>query len=204
MRLKSFSHLNGTIQSAALLLLFLLLLLNPVSAQSNKTTFSIETDPATFAFNGYALHGRIEPKTWPHLRLGLGVYAMDFPNLFVDMNSENKNQDWQVRLNQGYGLFGEYFFNPEKSGWFFGGQLAVQQYRIKQSQSETRQVDFSNLLIMPYAGYRWFPTNSGFYIQPWLGIGYVNKISGTNQIDNKTYDISPILPFATLHFGYRF
>ncbi len=33
----------------------------------NKTTFSIETDPSTFLFKGYAFHVRIKPKNSQHL-----------------------------------------------------------------------------------------------------------------------------------------
>jgi hypothetical protein len=71
-----------------------------------KTKFSIEIDPATFVFKGYSAHLRIQPKASNHLLYGIGIYAMDMPSFFVDMNSNNADQgkDWQVRINNAAGI----------------------------------------------------------------------------------------------------
>lgn len=52
----------------------------------NKTTYSIETDPSTFALKGYAFHIRIKTKNCKHMVWGAGTYALDLPDIMVDLN----------------------------------------------------------------------------------------------------------------------
>ena len=172
--------------------------------KQNKTEISVEIDPATFGFKGYGIHLRIKPKNTEHLLIGIGAYAMDFPNVLVDMNKNNKDKGWNVRLNQGYGLFGEHHFSEVNKKWFVGGQLAIQEYKIENKTISNHSENFTNSLMMAYGGYTWQPFDFGFYIKPWAGIGYTSKISGTNSLNNSEYDISPIMMFATLHLGYTF
>lgn len=56
--------------------------------------------------------------------------------------------------------------------------------------------------MMPSGGYNWQPFKFPIYVKPWLGIGYTSKISGSNALVNLEYDISPIVPSATVHVGY--
>src|SRR5438874_11795861 len=64
---------------------------------SAATSVMIETDPATFALNGFAAHLRVVPRR-AHVAVGVGVYALDFPSLLVDINGSNRGEDWSVRL----------------------------------------------------------------------------------------------------------
>jgi len=172
--------------------------------QSNKTEFSVEIDPATFAFNGYGVHLRVKPKNSEHLLIGVGVYAMDFPDLIVDFNPENKDKGWDVRLNQGIGLFGEYHFSEVNKKFFVGVQLASQEYKIE-NENEVGSEKFSTFLGLGYAGYTIKPFKSnGLYIKPWMGIGYTSKTGGENKLGDSEYDISPILLFGAVHLGYTF
>ena len=179
-----------------------------VSAQENETTtktkFSIEIDPATFAFKGYGVHLRIQPKNSKHLLVGAGIYAMDFPDLIVDFNPENKNKGWDVRLSQGVGLFGEYHFSEVNKKWFVGTQLALQEYEIKNA-NEIDLGKFNTFLGLGYGGYTIQPfKNNGFYIKTWAGVGYTTQTGGENKLGNSVYDVSPILLFAAVHLGYTF
>jgi len=171
--------------------------------KQNKTEISVEIDPVTFGFKGYGIHLRIKPKNSKHLLLGVGAYAMDFSSVLVDMNKKNKDKGWDVRLNQGYGLFGEHHFFEVNKKWFVGGQIAIQEYIIE-NKTISGSEKFINSLVMAYGGYTWQPFDFGFYIKPWAGIGYTSKISGTNSLGNSEYDIAPIMMFATLHLGYTF
>jgi len=168
-----------------------------------KTEFTIELDPATFGFSGYGIHFRVKPKNTEHLLIGIGAYAMDMPDVFVDINKKNKNKGWDVRLNQGYGLFGEHHFTEVNKKWFAGGQIGLQEYKLENKTIQGSE-KFSNLLFMTYGGYTWQPFDFNFYIKPWAGIGYNTKISGNNILENSEYDISPFLMFVTLHIGYTF
>ena len=172
--------------------------------KQDKTKISVEIDPATFGFKGYGIHLRVKLKNTEHLLLGIGAYAMDFPDVLVNLNKNNKEKNWDVRLNQGYGLFGEHHFYKVNNKWFVGGQVALQEYRIENKTISNDSEKFTNSLVMAYGGYTWQPFDFGFYIKPWAGIGYTSKISGTNHLGNSEYDIEPITMFATLHIGYTF
>ena len=191
--------------SIALLIIFSIanqsLMAQPNSTE-NKITFSIETDPSTFLFKGYAIHFRIKPKNSKHLLIGAGAYALDLPNVMVDLNADNKQKGWNVRINSAYSIFGEYYFKEANSKWFLGLQTGVQNYKNTNDNISNAESKYSNLLIMPSVGYTWQPFKVPFYIKPWAGLGYSTKLSGENSVDNLTYNISPLVPFLTLHVGY--
>ena len=166
-----------------------------------KTKFSIEIDPSTFAFNGYGVHLRIQPKNSEKLIIGAGTYAMDFPSVLVNLNAENKDKGWNVRLNQGYGIFGEYHFSEVNKKWFIGAQLAAQQYELQKDLYDGN-AKYSTILFMGLGGYTLQPFEFPLYFKFWGGVGYLNKISGENYIDNAEYNISPALMFGAVHIGY--
>jgi hypothetical protein len=171
---------------------------------NNRTLISIETDPSTFAFNGYAMHVRIKPKNSKHLVVGAGTYALDLPSVLVNMNDENQDKGWNVRINSAYSLFSEYYFKEANYKWFVGLQAGIQNYKNTNENLANKESKYSNLLIMPSIGYNWYPFKFPLYVKPWFGLGYTSKISGVNHIDNSTYDIAPLVPFLTLHVGYTF
>ena len=168
-----------------------------------KTRISVEIDPATFVFKGYGIHLRLQPKNSAHLLLGLGAYAMDFPAVLVNLNQENKDMGWNVRLNQGYGLFSAYHFSEVNRKWFVGGQLAWQEYKV-QKENVAGEAKFSNMLLMGLGGYTFQPFDFGLYFKFWGGLGYTGKIGGDSFIGRDVYDISPILMFGALHIGFTF
>jgi hypothetical protein len=174
------------------------------TAQDATTTkFSLEIDPATFAFKGYGVHLRIQPKKSQHYLFGIGAYAMDMPDVLVNFNKKNKDKGWKVRLNQGASIFGEYHFSQVNSKWFLGMQLGIQEHKVTHTNYE-ESIKFKNILAMGYFGYSIKPFKNNLYIKPWAGIGYTSKISGNNRVETTEYDIAPITTFATLHVGYTF
>jgi len=192
---------NGIVLIAIMLMMVMSNFVSAQEKETNKTRYSIEIDPATFAFSGYGVHLRVQPKNSEHLIVGLGAYAMDFPSVLVDLNSKNKDQGWDVRLNQGYGLFGEYYFSEANKKWFAGAQLAFQEYKIEKDFFDG-DAKYSNVLLMGLGGYTLQPFDFPLYFKFWGGLGYTGKISGENFIGDAEYDISPILMFGALHIGY--
>ena len=171
----------------------------------SKPVLSVETDPATFVFGGYAFHLRGAPAAASHWVFGLGAYAMNFPDLFVDLNPENRDEGWEVRLQRGWGFFAEYYFDPRRRGWYVGGQLATQRFHVRNEAAPGAKGRFTNVLIMGQAGYRWFPLGARtLYVQPWAGLGYTSPVSGDRRAGGERYDVAPILPFFTVHLGYEF
>ncbi|NQX82021.1 MAG: hypothetical protein HRT66_08535 [Flavobacteriaceae bacterium] len=171
--------------------------------KQSKTEISVEIDPATFGFEGYGIHLRLKPKNSEHLLVGIGVYAMDLPNVLVDFNKKNKGKGWNVRLDQGYSVFGEHHFSQVNKKWFVGAQLAIQEYKIE-NKTIVGSEKLTNSLLMAYGGYTWQPFDFGLYIKPWAGIGYSSTLSGTNTLGDLEYDIAPVTMFTTLHLGYTF
>jgi len=191
------------ISMVVLALTFTSLSVSAQEVKNDKTKFSIEIDPATFAFKGYSAHFRIQPKNCDHLLFGVGIYAMDMPSVFVDFNKKNKDKGWDVRINNGIGLFGEHHFTEVNRKWFVGAQMSIQEYKIE-NENITGSEKFTNFLAMGYFGYTIKPFKNNLYIKPWAGIGYTSKISGNNSLGTSEYDIAPISMFATLHIGYTF
>lgn len=172
------------------------------NAESTRATkLSIEIDPATFVFGGYGVHLRLNPFGSRNVLVGVGAYAMNFPQLLVDLNGENRGDGWDVRLNQGYGLFGEYHFAERNVGFFTGIQLGYQEYKLE-NDSGRGSAKYRNLLAMGYGGYSIPLFNSHFSLKPWGGIGYTPKLSGDTTVNGIEYDLSPITVFATLHLVY--
>lgn len=189
------------------LLLFLILGFQQIIGQTTKQTttakFSLEIDPATFFMKGYGLHIRMQPKNCTHALFGIGAYALDLPEALVDFNDKNKGEDWNIRIQNGFSLFGEHHFTEVNEKWYIGGQLGIQTFKIEKDQIKGSNT-FTNTLTMGYVGYTFKPFDNGLYVKPWLGIGYTTKLSGENELEDNTYDIAPITYFATLHIGYTF
>lgn len=184
--------------------LFSLTLVNAQELEKpERSRISLEIDPATFAFGGYSAHLRFQPKGSRHLLLGLGTYAMDMPSFLVDLNAENKGEDWDLRIKQAYGLFGEHHFSEVNRKWFVGAQLGLQEFRIGKGKLEVEE-EYTNALLMAYGGYTWKPFKAPFYIKTWAGMGYTSKVSGENRLGDEEYDISPITMFMTVHLGWSF
>ena len=143
-----------------------------------KRTFSIETDPSTFVFKGYAFHFRFKPKSSQHLQFGAGTYGMDMPNFLVNLNAKNKDNGWKVRISSAFSLFGEYYFKVANKGTFVGLQLGIQNYKNSNTNQPNIECKYHNLLIMPSIGFNWQPFRFPLYFKPWLGLGYTRNIAG--------------------------
>jgi hypothetical protein len=173
-----------------------------ITSQGQGMKVSIETDPATFVFRGYSAHIRIQPPNSEHFLIGAGTYAMEFPDLLVDLNKENRDEGWNVKIRSAYGVFGEYYFREANHKWFIGEQLSIQNYRV--SQDDIGSTTFSNLLALTYVGYSWHPFQFPLYIKPWAGLGYTWKVEGATDVGEDEYDVAPLFPFVTFHIGYTF
>ena len=164
-------------------------------------SFSIETDPSTFAFNGYALHLKKSFEMLPQWQFGLGVYAMDFPDALVDMEAENANKGWDQRLEGGVGVFIDYFTHSKKQeGLFIGAQFAQQRYKITKDNIDS---EYGTFLAMAHIGYQ-YTLYEGLYIKPWIGVGYNEKIWGENSVKGDEFKVVNVAIFPTVHIGYKF
>ncbi len=194
--------MNHPYSRFALALTFIAAMVSTLSAQEKppapRTTISIETDPSTFLFKGYAFHVRIKPKNSTRLVLGAGTYGLSMPDFLVDLNEENKDKGWNVRINSAVSFFGEDYFDEANRSWFAGIQTGVQFFKNTNDANPGKHFTYTNLLIMPSVGYVWKPLDNGLYVKPWVGLGYTTDISGNPS----TYSIAPVTFFPTVHIGY--
>jgi hypothetical protein len=197
--------------SKSILLVFALMFLGNDIAFGNTNEdsntgeykFSLEVDPSTFVFGGYSAHLRFKPAFSDNLLFGAGIYAMDLPSIMVDINEKNKDKGWDVRINTGIGIFGEYHFSQVNDGFFAGLQTSLQEYKIENEAADNSGY-YTNALFMGYGGYTLNFSGIPVYFKFWGGIGYTDKIDGTNVVDNLEYDIAPVTFFGTFHIGYTF
>jgi hypothetical protein len=187
------SHLLGVVLATAV----------GARSASARPTLMVETDPSTFVLGGFAAHVRAQPEA-SHLALGVGAYALDFPDLLVDLDGANRDQGWDVRLRLGVGLFADYYLAPAPRAWFFGVQLAAHDYRYRNDHAPGQEAHAVDAVVMPRVGYLWRPFAAGFYVMPWLGVGATAQLSGSRRVGAQTYDLFPVIPFATLHVGWQF
>jgi hypothetical protein len=160
----------------------------------------VETDPATFAFSGYAAHVRVAPggSGWT---LGAGVYGQSIPSFVTELGAGNRGGDWTLDLRNGYGLFVDRHFAGTPRGPFVGAQLALQRWELgREATSEIHE--YGTLLVMGRFGTLWHPFESGFYIEPWVGVGPSVKIYGSTTIGDRHYTPLPVLAFGAVHVGW--
>jgi hypothetical protein len=176
----------------------------PIFSQDYKSRLSLEIDPITFLYRGYSFHIRYQPMFSGRLLLGAGTYALDLPEPMIDLNRENKDEGWEVRIRSAYFVTGEMYLKKANHGWFAGEQIGFQSFKVSNDFEMRGSASFNNLLLMTYLGYSWHPYKGSFYIKPWMGLGYTHKIDGVNRIGSVKYDIAPLFPFVTFHAGYTF
>jgi hypothetical protein len=173
-------------------------------SQEPALTLMVETDPATFAFSGYAAHVRVATAYLPGLVLGVGFYGMSVPSIMAEIHPSNRDKGWDVELKNGYGLFADYHFSGKPSGLFVGLQLAVQRWLLRRDRYENAE-EYGTLLAMARVGTLWQPfKTAGFYIMPWVGVGATGKIFGKNSIGDRAYKVFPVTAFGALHVGWKF
>jgi len=170
---------------------------------ADATHVFVETDPATFAFEGYAAHARIRPSSTPHWSFGAGVYAMKLPTIMVDVDPANRDRGWSSRIAFAFGAFVDRSFRDDGDGLFVGAQLGAQRFRVTRG-GVGGEGDFTAVLAMPRVGYVWRPFDAGFYLMPWLGVGMTAKVGGDTTVGDASYHVLPVVAFATLHAGWRF
>jgi hypothetical protein len=175
-----------------------------IFSQDYTSRLSLEIDPVSFVYKGYSLHFRYQPMFSQRFLIGAGTYAMDLPEMFVNMNGENRDEGWRVRIKSAYLMYGELYFKEANHGWFFGQQLGFQAFKVSNNREVSGSARFNNIVVMASLGYSWHPYKGPFFIKPWAGIGFTDKVDGVNRIKGLKYDIASLFPFFTFHAGYNF
>ena len=99
---------------------------------AKNTSHSIEIDPIVpLVLHGYGAHYMFAPDESKHFVFGATIIAAaTMPSFVINTDPVNKNEGWHVRINQGFGLEGEYHFVNTTKGPFVGIQLFTQEINI--------------------------------------------------------------------------
>jgi hypothetical protein len=205
-------RLTSILISAAIFVFFVPDLL---TATEREYTFILETDPIPLALGGFSLHAGFAPEELPHFIFGLSAIAgLTFPDFFINLEEENKNQGWKLKVNQGAGLWTHYYFSVNREGLFVGAQLFTQELLLTNDTYPDESDRTNTLMGALQAGYMFFPfKENNFYIRPWGGFGYQDVITPTFEPENvdpdlkigdKEFTLTKFAPFITVHFGYAF
>ncbi len=163
---------------------------------------SVEIDPSTFAFSGYSAHVKYHfAESW---ELGLGTYAMTFPNALGSLAISPNSSATTLKITSAYGVFLDRYLFQKSEGLFVGFQLATHNYQLSDSGTPGTNTTYTATLFMPRLGYKYQFTNSGLYILPWVGAGYVAPSNSNPSVGSQNYKVNSVLSFATLHLGYSF
>jgi len=151
----------------------------------------MEVDPTAYALKGFSLHVGVSRR---NLRLDLGNFAMALPRF------AHGDDGFDVSFD-GYGAKLQWFLFDEQAGLFAGvdAGLVRVQARRQNTDLSVRQNQFG---LGVHAGYR-FTLPAGFYLTPWLGVGYQFNTSDITLAD-ATYKTNPISLFPAVHLGFRF
>lgn len=173
-----------------------LLLAVPVQAQSGAAvgggTFHVdfEVDPTAYVLSGHSLHVGLG---YGRARLDLGNFAMSMPRFMHGADG------FDVSF-QGYGLKLQYFFQAEPDGFFAGVDAGLARVLAERHDTALAARD-AQLSVGAHVGYR-VPIAGGFYITPWIGVGYSFGVRAVT-LAGATYEASPFSVFPAIHVGYR-
>lgn len=150
----------------------------------------VEIDPFAYALGGYSIHAGVGHD---RLRFSLGAFALELPSLL------EPDESFETAYN-GFGVKLQYFLFAEQEGLFVGLDSNVA-YRLVESNTSNAARRQRTVSAGVAAG--WRVALGDFYLTPWAGVGYDFGIDDV-ELDGRTYETTPVTPFATVHIGYRF
>jgi hypothetical protein len=166
---------------------------------------SIDTDPSTFAFNGFSAWVMTKPRGTEHLRLGVGTFGLEFPSFLVPTLNRGSEDGWDLTA-RAVMAFGGYMFGDRK-GFYVGSYAGYLQSRHERDDMPGVAVRH-NITVLPTAGYQWFPFSTGAlrgaYVQPWVGATIWFPVGGTSSLGTHEFKDPHVIPLAALHLGYEF
>jgi hypothetical protein len=160
---------------------------------------SAESDVLRLALGSLSFHVMVRPAAIPRLRLSLGRVGGELPAVFHKLFDPNKG--WEAS-EQGAVLQAFYHLRDEGSTLFVGLGARFDAWEWRRPELAGKATG-QQLFIMPSVGYRWFPTDSGLFVTPWVGFGVSAWNSGPGKLGDHTYEPLRFFPITTLHVGYE-
>jgi hypothetical protein len=170
-------------------------------ARADSWRVSADVDLNTVAELGGSLWVTVKPPAAPHWSFGAGGFYTGVPSVFVELDSRNDDEGWDVRPRGVLG-FAHYYFKGAERGFFVGAYSGYVRIRYTR-EGMAGNATIGHVTFEPHAGYQWFPFAHGFYVQPWLGFAILAKTDGSGSVGDETYAELPIVPLYGLNVGYE-
>jgi hypothetical protein len=167
------------------------LLLSATISAADPFHADVEIDPTAYALDGNSVHVGIGTGRF---RVDLGNFAEHLPQFFHGHDGFDVSFD-------GFGMKLQAFLSDDQSGWFAGvdgGELRVLAQRRGTDLADRQR----QLSVGVHAGYR-FTLPDGFYVTPWLGVGY-DFGARDATLAGSTFHSDAISVFPAVHLGFRF
>jgi len=162
---------------------------------------ALDIDLNTIAELGGAGWLMVKPPSAPHWRFGAGGFFTGVPGVFVDLDGRNAHEGWNVRPRGILG-FVDWYPSSGAPGFYVGayfGYVAIRYTRDAMAGAAT----IDHVSFEPHVGYQWFPSSTGFYVQPWLGVAILAKTGGDSAVGDQTYAERSLVPLYGLNVGYE-
>lgn len=167
---------------------------------------SVDTDPTTFAFDGFSGWVMTKPAHTEHVRFGIGGFGLQFPSFLTPHLNGTGEDGWTLDVRAVMGFAG-YMFG-DRSGLYVGAYSGYLQSRHRRDDSPGMTASEDNLTVLPTVGYQWFPFHrgalAGAYLQPWAGATIWIPVGGSTTVGTHTFKDPHIIPIAAFHVGYEF
>ncbi len=157
----------------------------------------LELDPQPFVLGGHGVQIGWRPIWLPKLRVAVANFALDVPDPVTQFDDENDGFHLRVRPTPAL------FVHAIHKGFLLGGSLRYLRLEYKHDDFPGESASSEDVSLELIVGYRWFPSSTGFYLHPWLGLSASLHQSGSTEVGDRSYQALPIQPFATVNLGWE-
>ena len=164
---------------------------------SLKTNFTAAIDVSPFSMGGYSFKAGIVPKSYSKTEVAIESFAMNIPDMVIDLNSKNANAGWNERVSNGLALYIDHKLGSKRSSFWAGVGFVYLNHDI---DNDHVSFNFQQMEYLARVNYKWYPfENSGFYVNPYMALAGRHKIGG----DNGSYALTPFLVIPSVYLSWE-
>lgn len=172
-----------------------------VAEAPSKHRAHVELDPLPFVQNGYGGQVGFRAAALPRLRFALASFSLDVPDFAAQL--DDANDGFHVRVRPSTAIYVLYFLSSERAGWVAGGAVRYLRFEYTHDDFAGQDAQQGQFSVEAIGGYKWHPTDLGFYVQPWLGISRALAKRGSATVGDRTYEDAVLAPFVTVNLGWE-
>lgn len=155
-------------------------------------SFAVESEPVAYAFDGAG--GTIAYRTGPWT-VSLEGFTLSRPeSLHGNEGFDSSNSGLQLQL--------ERFVGGGSEGLYLGPEIGVSALEVTREQSGATEQRVG-ISAGARLGFHWQTGLGGIYLSPVAGVGY-SFTPDDLDVGGRSYDVSPVTPWATVGVGWSF